>query len=797
MAQIIQVFTDAQKLSLQSLVDAKNYPAAYRFVSDLSDDEKVANWLDTAAHINANDNTFYSNFVRSATMEASLDSDKSVNAEQFQNASDQLAEGVLRGMISSGGIYDLDTIISKDVKSVVMDIGLNPEGWAGTFMADWPRSFGGLGLEDDGQFYQDLQKDWESRGIDSWYERSAIWADVLENNMVGFVDAGAASVKSRYKTTISFLDNLYSTTTSSINQSISTSYTTFSNSVTNAIVRVDPLIIDLNGDGLKLSSWQESGVTFDLNGDGFSESTGWTTASSDDAFLVLDKNSNGNVDSIDELFGNSSSTGFEVLGKFDSNADNLINSNDAQFNLLKLWKDSNSNGVVNEGELTSLTDNGITEISLKTLNNLYSSSGNLVTETAEVKITDSQTNIVSTRTISEVLFAMNQFNSSIVNPDEALGPNFTLDVNTLLLPYSRGYGSLNSWQVAMTLNSELLETAQTLANLSPTNFYQINSLFETFLFQWAGVEDFTSAQVYESGTSTKIDHRKVAFLEKATGLDFRVPNDAVISQAQTSWDLFYNTLLTRFLTQGTFKEIFPDASYSFSTDTTSINTSLDEAITNILSLSVSLDRNSFLNYAYYSKTILQLNKDQFTSETNTSFDTKVNDMLNSIINSVSIPNFSFNGIFNIGTDASETLYGAVNSDILKGESGEDFIYAESGNDYIEGNEGSDYLKGGAGDDIYKFNLGDGQDTIEETSGTDKIVFGSSITQTSLAFVRIGVDLLISIGSGSDKIGIKNFYSATTSRGETTLNQTLFIQKVIAQECSKINKNEFFQDQNYA
>ncbi len=561
----------------------------------------------------------------------------------------------------------------------------------------------------------------------------------------------------------------------SITHTISNAYGDFSNSVINAVRRIDPLIIDLNGDGLKLNSWQESGVTFDLNGDGFSESTGWTTASSDDAFLVLDKNSNGNVDNIDELFGNSSNTGFEVLSKFDSNADNLINSTDAQFNLLKLWKDSNANGVVNEGELTSLLENGITEISLKTLNNLYSASGNLITETAEVKITDpnnpdSNTN-TSTRTVSEVLFAMNQFNSSIVNPDEALGVNFTLDVNTLLLPYSRGYGSLNSWQVAMTLNSELLETAQTLANLSPSNFYQINSLFETFLFQWADVENVTSSQVYESGSSTKIDHRKVAFLEKATGLDFRVPNDAVISQAQTSWDLFYNTLLARFLTQGTFKEIFSDASYSFSTDTTSINTTLDQAITSILSLSDSLDKSSFLNYAYYAKTILQLNKDQFTSETNTSFDSKVNTMLSSIINSVSIPNFSFNGIFNIGSDANETLYGSNNSDILKGMSGEDFIYAESGNDYIEGNGGSDYLKGGAGDDIYKFNLGDGQDTIEETSGTDKIVFGSGITQTSLAFARIGVDLLISIGSGSDanssdKIGIKNFYVVGENRVET-------------------------------
>lgn len=122
----------------------------------------------------------------------------------------------------------------------------------------------------------------------------------------------------------------------------------FFDAVAAAIVapRTDPLIIDLAGNGIVLDSWQNSNALFDLNNDGTPENTGWTTVNSDDSFLVIDKNSNGNIDDITEMFGNATVPGFVELKKYDSNGDNLINSTDSQFNLLRLWNDTNGNGIV-------------------------------------------------------------------------------------------------------------------------------------------------------------------------------------------------------------------------------------------------------------------------------------------------------------------------------------------------------------------------------------------------------------------------------------------------------------------
>lgn len=162
-----------------------------------------------------------------------------------------------------------------------------------------------------------------------------------------------------------------------------------------------PLIIDLAGDGIALSSIA-SGVSFDIDGNGKSNHTAWTI-DADDAFLAIDLNANGAIDSGAELFGNhsigpdgqKSANGFLSLAKYDSNRDGRIDSSDAVFFKLRLWADRNHNGISEADELSDLEALGIVSIGLDYVEMLEKDQhGNEVRQRSLVKFKDKERVIV-------------------------------------------------------------------------------------------------------------------------------------------------------------------------------------------------------------------------------------------------------------------------------------------------------------------------------------------------------------------------------------------------------------------
>ena len=150
-----------------------------------------------------------------------------------------------------------------------------------------------------------------------------------------------------------------------------------------------PIALDLDGNGIHTTALNYHSGTFDLLNNGTQVHSGWL--SKGDAFLAVDHNGNGKIDSRAELFGGEKGDGFAKLATYDTNHDGVVDAKEAGTGKLLVWQDLNGDHQSSANELRTLADAGIA--SLKVANTWDGSvqNGNVLGETSTATRADGST----------------------------------------------------------------------------------------------------------------------------------------------------------------------------------------------------------------------------------------------------------------------------------------------------------------------------------------------------------------------------------------------------------------------
>ncbi|MBV8270743.1 MAG: hypothetical protein JO067_00565 [Cupriavidus sp.] len=568
-----------------------------------------------------------------------------------------------------------------------------------------------------------------------------------------------------------------------------------------------PIILDLDGDGVETIG-TGSGVYFDHDNNGFAENSGWV--GKDDGILVWDRNGNGQIDDGAELFGNNSTlsngqkaaNGFHALSELDRNKDGKVDVSDADFANLRVWRDANSDGVVQQGELLSLTEAGV-----KSLGVAYTEPGKLnANGDAPAAVIDGNGNqhrqVGSFERTDGTQHTMTDVWFKVDGAKTLERDLVAVDASVAVLPNLQAAGNVRSLHQAMMRDStgDLKNLVAQFAAAVDTATRQ--SLMNELLYRWAGVHDVDPAsraasQIYGNAIG---DARKLATLEAFLGDSYlgtwcwgtRDPNPhgSAAPLLLQAYDKLADHMYGQLMLQTHFRPII---------DAIRIEVS-DSGVSLDVSGAVSILREAFASkgeagglymaeFAAALKTAgsfgsrtLQAFRDSGSGR-ESSFDRYLSslgfaayfggagndalsgadleaDYLFGLEGNDTLYGYGGDDVLDGGT-GNDRLYGGYGNDTLQGGEGHDDLYGGDGNDVLDGGAGNDYLNGGTGNDTYLFGRGSGRDTIsshDQTAGKlDVVQLGGGITAACVKVVRDGSNLVLTLKGTTDRLTISNYF----------------------------------------
>jgi len=498
-----------------------------------------------------------------------------------------------------------------------------------------------------------------------------------------------------------------------------------------------PLILDMDGDGTAESTnVATSQVQFDMNLDGFAEKTAWV--SPDDALLALDRNGNGIIDDSSELFGSGTHDGFVTLAALDTNNDGMISNLDSRFGELTLWKDVNSDGRTDVGEIISLIDSQITSISLSAAIINETNNGNAVTHRSTFTRADG-----TTGRIDDVWFKSNLAFSRDMALDNWNPSDLIAGMPTLV-----NYGTVHNFLWSLEQNPDIRTSVVDLIALAKTgDLVQFRQDFKDLLLLWTESTSTLEVMTKLYGTIPQYMEYSATRDEAATlEKDFQHALDTMAGKflAQVP------SLLVEGETTSEALQIFENVSFRYkSDDLFGDHLSSGKAALSMIE-DIGMD-NVGLALRFLSQNLPESDRATFFSAvvsesenvlTRTEYYLLRSYAVDETINASS----STLGGLRVGTDANETFGGWGTETILPGK-GDDVIHSSDG------------------PDVYIYRLGDGRDVysnrpgINSPTGKDVIILGEGVTSNLISFSVADdeISLILNVGDNGS-IRLDGFFN---------------------------------------
>ena len=515
--------------------------------------------------------------------------------------------------------------------------------------------------------------------------------------------------------------------------------------------RIDPLVFDLGGDGITTVSLEESNSFFDLDNNGFAEKTSWVSAK--EGLLAYDKNGDGIINGGNELFGDRTlmkdgktlaSSGFVALAEYDDNKDGKIDSNDVIYALLRIWQDSDGDGIASAGELRRLVDLGIVSIGLSYSNTgVTDSANNIQVRTGTFTLTDG-----SSRAVGEYLLNRNPVHSVDSSPIE-------ISDSVALLPNVQGAGNVGSLHKAIMQDKSGSLRSLVGKFIAEKDVAKREALTEDILALWAGADS-----VDPKSRGDAFDARKLAVLEKFFGAEFQgSPNANSAPLLKSSYTKLFEVVYVSLISQAQLKDIVN--SVADGNDEISFEKAkqvIDAAIAQDPVAGSGLLGEFARAMKYYG---LKSSKE---------FAVLRGYYAGKSAEYGRIIDFTGEQVLR-GTSNGDSLSAGDLYTLIDGDAGNDILEGNAGDDTLVGGTGNDYLEGGEGDDTYIFNKGDGSDTVVDTSGIDTIQFGEGISPDDIVAKVVQdsnyVNLELSIKGTDDKITVRQHFGYNYNSYEET------------------------------